>query len=167
MSGAEGFFPEQAPAKIARHIRWIIKADLPAVTRIETAAQERPLLTEELETMLRQRNCIGLVVQEDERILAYCVYALEKDEIELLVLAVDPKRQRQGIGRMLMERLKHKLSQQGRKRLTCVCRDTEDVAHYFLKASGMRATEVVRSLYLDGSDGYCFTYKVTETVEAT
>jgi ribosomal protein S18 acetylase RimI-like enzyme len=60
------------------HIRWMIRRDFPEVLAIETESFRFPWLEEDFIRCLRQRNCIGMVAEHDERVVGFMVYELDK-----------------------------------------------------------------------------------------
>lgn len=44
------------------HIRWMIRRDMPEVLHIEESGYAYPWGEEDFLTILRQRNCIGMVI---------------------------------------------------------------------------------------------------------
>ena len=101
------------------HVRWMILRDMPAVAEIErqsfASRWGEPVF---LET-LRQRNVIGMVAEDRDRVVGFMVYRLYRDRIELLRLAVSADRRREGIGERLIGKLKGKLApfRPGRERV--------------------------------------------------
>ena len=55
--------------EIAVHIRWMIRRDMPEVLQIEAASFEFPWLEDDFIRCLRQRNCIGMVAEYDDRVV--------------------------------------------------------------------------------------------------
>lgn len=59
---------------------------------------------------LKQRDCIGMIAEYDERVVGYMIYWLRQHKLELIRLAVHPLFRRQGIGTQMVDKLKGKLS---------------------------------------------------------
>ena len=80
------------------HIRWMIRRDMPEVLDIEKECFEFPWLEEDFVNCLRQRNCIGMVAEHDDRVVGFMIYELHKTRIHVLnfVVAKDYQRQRRG-----------------------------------------------------------------------
>ncbi len=61
------------------HVRWMIRRDMSDVLAIESESFEFPWSEEEFVRCLRQRNCIGMVAELDDRIVGYMIYELHKN----------------------------------------------------------------------------------------
>lgn len=111
--------------------------------------------------MLRQRNVIGQVAcpgegspgNEVETPDAFIVYRLHRRAIEIHSLAVDPLAQRTGVGRLILEKMKHKLTQQNRRELIVNVHEGNLPAQWFFRAMGFKATCILRNHYHD-ADAY-------------
>ena len=63
------------------HIRWMIRRDMSEVLEIEKSSFEFPWSEEDFIRCLRQRNCIGMVAEFDDRVVVgvdrqiFCVIA--------------------------------------------------------------------------------------------
>lgn len=146
------------------HIRWMLRRDGKEVLEIETAGFEHPWTENDFLNALRQRNCIGMVAENAERIVGYLIYMLHKTHLHLLNFAVHPDHRRAGIGRAMVRKLVDKLSTHRRTRMTTIVRESNLPAQLFFKACGFNAEDVLRNYYDQdsGDDGYVFTYRVEE-----
>ena len=72
------------------HIRWMIRRDMPEVLSIEKSSFEFPWSEEDFIRCLRQRNCIGMVAEYDERVVGFMIYELHKDQLHVLNFSVRP-----------------------------------------------------------------------------
>ena len=70
------------------HIRWMIRRDMPEVLAIESENFEFPWLEEDFIRSLRQRNCIGMIAEHDDRVVGFMIYELHKTRIHVLNFAV-------------------------------------------------------------------------------
>lgn len=151
----------------AVQIRWMIRRDMPDVLAIESACYPHPWAEEDFLVCLRQRNCIGMVAERDEVILGFMLYELQKKHLHVLNFAVAPEFQRQGVGTAMVEKLKHKLSQQRRTAVTLECRDDNLAACLFWKRHGFRG-RLVRDYYIQeygGGDCIQFRYDIARQPE--
>ncbi len=123
-------------SEVRVHIRWMIRRDMPEVLAIERDSFEFPWSEEEFLTCLRQRNCIGMVAEHDERVVGFMVYELNKTRIHVLNFAVAADHRRQGVGRQMMSKLIAKLSSQRRTRVTLEVRERNLPAQLFFRAAG-------------------------------
>ena len=81
------------------HIRWMIRRDMPDVLRIEHGSDDHPWSEEDFLRCLRQRNCIGMVAEQGERVVGFMIYELHKAKLHILNFAVHPAFRRYGVGR--------------------------------------------------------------------
>jgi [ribosomal protein S18]-alanine N-acetyltransferase len=142
------------------HIRWMIRRDLPEVLTLESVFNSRdPWLEEDFLHCLRQRNCIGMVVECGETVVGFMVYELHKQRLELTRIAVTIQGQEELFER-LITKLMGKLSAHRRNRLCMTVDERDTHIHLALKANGLEAIRVEREWWTDddGSlhDGYRF-----------
>ena len=148
------------------HIRWMIRRDMAEVLEIETEGFEFPWCEEEFIRCLRQRNCIGMVAEHDERVVGFMIYELHKTRLHILNFAVGRTVRRRGVGTQMMAKLIGKLSSQRRTRILLEVRETNLAAQLFFRAKGFRAVSVLRDFYDDTpEDAYLmqYRYRPTET----
>lgn len=135
----------------AVHIRWMIRRDMAEIIDIERVAFEFPWSEEEFIRCLRQRNCIGMVAEVDDRIVGYMIYESHKNRLHVLNFAVATSSRRSGIGRQMIETLSRKLSAGAgrRNRILLECRERNLTAQLFFRSCGFRAVSVLRDFYDD------------------
>ena len=149
------------------HIRWMIRRDMAEVLDIEQASFEFPWLEEDFLRCLRQRNCIGMVAEFDERVVGFMVYELHKDQLHVLNFSVRPDVRRRGVGQQMVNKLVGKLSRRGRNRIGLEIRETNLAAQMFFKNLDFRAISVLRDYYDDTvEDAYVMQYRFEEEVAA-
>lgn len=142
------------------HIRWMIRRDMPEVLGIEGESFEFPWLEDDFIRCLRQRNCIGMVAEHDDRVVGFMIYELQKSRIHVLNFAVSPAYQRCGAGSQMIAKLIAKLSSQRRSRITLAIRETNLAAQLFFRENGFRAVSVLRGYYADTpEDAYLMQYR--------
>ena len=145
---------------ISVHIRWMIRRDMPEVLDIEKSSFEFPWSEEDFIRCLRQRNCIGMVAEYDERVVCFMIYELHKSQLHVLNFAVRPDIRRRGIGQQMINKLIGKLSQQRRNRIVLEIRETNLAAQLFFKTANFRAVSVLRDYYDDTTeDAYVMQYR--------
>ena len=146
--------------EVGVHIRWMIRRDMPAVLDIEADSFEFPWLEEDFIRCLRQRNCIGMVVEHDDRVVGFMVYELNKTRLHMLNFAVSPEFRRLGVGSQMIGKLIGKLSAQRRSRIILEVRETNLPAQLFFRENGFRAVSVLRDYYEDTpEDAYLMQYR--------
>jgi len=144
------------------HIRWVIRRDMEEVMRIENACFEFPWSEEDYHRVLTDRSSIGLVAEVNECVVASVMYELCPNAIRVLNFAVRPDCQRRGIGTALVNKLKGKLSNDRRRRITLHTRETNIAAQKFFSSQGFRAIGIAKEFYLDSpeEDAYLFQYRL-------
>ena len=135
--------------RLSDHIRWMIRRDMADVLEIETSCFEFAWTEEDFVRCLRQRNCIGMVSEFNDRVVGFMVYELHKNRLHVLNFAVHPDFQRQGVGNRMVEKLISKLSYQRRNRIILEVRETNLTAQLFFRDLGFRAISVLRDFYED------------------
>jgi len=146
--------------EIRVHIRWMIRRDMPEVLDIERSGFEFPWAEEDFIRCLRQRNCIGMVAEHDDRVVGFMIYELHKNRIHVLNFAVAADVQRCGVGSQMIAKLIAKLSAQRRSRIVLEVRETNLAAQLFFRENGFRAVSVLRAYYEDTpEDAYMMQYR--------
>jgi len=146
--------------EVCVHIRWMIRRDMPEVLDIENRSFEFAWTEEDFIRCLRQRNCIGMVAEHDERVVGFMIYELHKNRLHILNFAVHPDFRRRGVARGMIRKLIGKLSPQRRNRILLEIRETNLAAQLFFRAAGFRAISVLRDFYEDTpEDAYLMQYR--------
>lgn len=152
--------PDQVQ-EVRVHIRWMIRRDMPEVLAIEAGSFEFPWLEEDFICCLRQRNCIGMVAEYDDRVVGFMIYELNKTRIQVLNFAASPEFRRRGVGTQMVAKLIGKLSSGRRTRITLEVRETNLPAQIFSRSCGFRAISVLRDYYDEPpEDAYLMQYRV-------
>jgi len=142
------------------HIRWMIRRDMPEVLEIENRSFEFAWTEEDFIRCLRQRNCIGMVAEHDERVIGFMIYELHKNRLHILNFAVHPEFRRRGVATSMVRKLIGKLSPQRRNRILLEIRETNLSAQLFFREAGFRAISVLREFYEDTpEDAYLMQYR--------
>ncbi len=142
------------------HIRWMIRRDMPEVLAIEREGFEFPWLEDDFIRCLRQRNCIGMVAEHEDRVVGFMIYELEKNRIHVLNFAVVGEFRRRGVGCQMIAKLTAKLSSQRRNRIILSVRETNLPAQLFFRENGFRAVSVLRDYYADTpEDAYLMQFR--------
>ena len=159
-----------APAKhdVCVHIRWMIRRDMPEVLEVENHSFEFPWTEEDFIRCLRQRNCIGMVAEFEERVVGFMIYELHKTRLHVLNFAVHREFRRHAVGSAMLQKLISKLSQQRRNRVLLEVRETNLAAQLFFRNCGFRAISVLRDFYEDTpEDAYLMQYTFQPAVVET
>jgi len=141
------------------HIRWMIRRDMTEVLQTEQESFEFSWTEEDFLRCLRQRNCIGMVAEQGEKVVGFMIYELHKSKLHILNFAVHPSGRRLGIGNQMVAKLISKLSNHRRTRITLAVRERNLSAQLFFRSQGFRAVRVLRGYYEDsGEDAFLMQY---------
>jgi ribosomal-protein-alanine N-acetyltransferase len=145
------------------HIRWMIRRDMPEVLQTEQQSFEYAWTEEDFLRCLRQRNCIGMVAEQGEKVVGFMIYELHKAKLHILNFAVHPQYRRVGVGAQMVAKLISKLSSHRRTRITLEVRETNLPAQLFFRAQGFKAVRVLRAFYEDsGEDAFLMYYRLAD-----
>ncbi len=141
------------------HVRWMIRRDMREVLDVEKEAFEFPWSDEDFTRCLRQRNCIGMVAESGESVVAFMIYELHRSRLHVLNFAVARSHRRLGVGTRMMEKLIGKLTPERRNRIVLEVRETNLPAQLFFRSLGFRAISVLKDFYQDTTeDAYLMHY---------
>jgi ribosomal-protein-alanine N-acetyltransferase len=150
----------QQKQEVRVHVRWMIRRDMPEVLAIERRSFEFPWVDEDFIRCLRQRNCIGMAAEHEDRVVGFMIYELLKTRIHVLNFAVDRHYQRRGVGSQMLAKLVAKLSPQRRNRIVLEVRETNLAAQVFFRENGFRAVSILHGYYSDTpEDAYLMQYR--------
>jgi ribosomal protein S18 acetylase RimI-like enzyme len=153
------------------YLKGFTKDDYQSLVGLESHSEECFWETQDFRNVLGKQPNGGcyLLVQDlgNKKIepVAFVVYENSGSEFHILNLVVHSQYRRRGYGSVLINRMKEKL--RGKfKSLKCDVRDTNLVAHLFLKQNGFLAKEVIRGHFQDyypdqpvrRQDGYFFEF---------
>ena len=141
------------------HVRWMIRRDMREVLDVERETFEFPWSDEDFTRCLRQRNCIGMVAESGDSVVAFMIYELHRSRLHVLNFAVARSHRRLGMGTRMMEKLVGKLSPERRSRIVLEVRETNLPAQLFFRSLGFRAISVLKDFYQDTTeDAYLMHY---------
>ncbi len=146
------YSPTVRQQQCAVQIRWMIRRDMPEVLEIEQQSFEFAWCEEDFLCCLRQRNCIGMVAEHQERIVGFMIYELLKSQLHVLNFATAPWSRRQGVGTQMIDKLINKLAQQRRTELRLEVREGNLPAQLFFHSQKFTATNVLRNYYEDTAE---------------
>ena len=145
------------------HIRWMIRRDMADVLRAEQQSFEYAWTEDDFLRCLRQRNCIGMVAECNDRIVGFMIYELHKNRLHVLNFAVAPAFRRSGIGAQMVGKLIGKLTSHRRSKITLAVRERNLAAQVFFRSQDFRAVRVLRNYYEDsGEDAFLMEFRVAE-----
>jgi ribosomal-protein-alanine N-acetyltransferase len=164
IAGKESGVSTQDKQEVCVHIRWMIRRDMPEVLDIEQQSFEFPWTESDFIRCLRQRNCIGMVAEHDERVVGFMIYELHKNRLHILNFAVCPEFRRRGVGNSMINKLVSKLSHGRRNRILLEVRETNLSAQLFFRTAGFLAINVLRDFYDDTTeDAYLMQYRYQQS----
>lgn len=146
------------------HVRWMIRRDLPEVLEIEHDSFAEPWCEDDFILRLRECKTIGMVAEDEDRVVGFMIYVLKPTSLELINFAVHPGHRRRGVGATLVRKLTSKLT--GSKRHELVVRISESnlEGQVFLRSQGFLATAVDWGHFDDGRDAYVMRYDARSVV---
>lgn len=148
------------------HIRWMIRRDMADVLSTEVSSFEYAWTEEDFLRCLRQRNCIGMVAELNDRIVGFMIYELHKGKLHVLNFAVSPQHRRMGIGQMMVKKLIGKLTTHRRSKITLAIRERNLDAQLFFRTQDFKAVRVLRNYYEDSrEDAFLMEFAVEESDE--
>ena len=71
----------RAKEKVRIHIRWMIRRDMAEVLAAELASFEYAWTEDDFLRCLRQRNCIGMVAETDDRVIGFMMRPVRESRI--------------------------------------------------------------------------------------
>ena len=145
------------------HIRWMIRRDMAEVLEIERTSFDYAWSEDDFLRCLRQRNCIGMVAEHNDRVVGFMIYELHKAKLHVLNFAVSREHRRLGIGTQMAMKLVGKLSSHRRTKITLAVRESNLSAQQFFRSQAFNATKVLRSYYEDsGEDAYLMNFRLDD-----
>jgi ribosomal-protein-alanine N-acetyltransferase len=117
------------------NLRPLCPTDLEALLVLDAATNPHPWTAAQWQDSLTQHLCLGL--ETDNKLAAFAVAMLLPDEAELLLIAVDPAYQAQGLGRTLLAALHVDLASRQCNRLFLEVRESNTRARHVYAAAGM------------------------------
>jgi ribosomal-protein-alanine N-acetyltransferase len=134
------------------HVRWMIRRDMTEVLEIEQEAFEFPWSDDDFTRCMRQRNCIGMVAEMADSVVAFMIYELHRSRLHVLNFAVRRSHRRLGVGTQMMEKLVGKLTPERRSRIVLEVRERNLPAQLFFRTLGYRAISVLKDFYQDTTE---------------
>jgi ribosomal-protein-alanine N-acetyltransferase len=140
----------------------MIRRDMVEVLQIENRSFEFSWSEDDFIRCLRQRNCIGMIAEHNERVVGFMIYELHRNRLHVLNFAVHPDFRRRNVGTQMLKKLVTKLSPQRRSRIMLEVRETNLEAQLFFRDLGFRAVSVLRDFYEDTTeDAYLMQFRYT------
>lgn len=129
--------PHAAIEESKMYIRWMIRRDMAEVMNIEQGSYHFPWREDTFIDALRERNVIGMVAEQNERVVGFMIYALHRRFLRVMNMAVHPEHRNDGVGKAMLDKLIHKLSDDRRTAMGLVISPFNDNALQFFLNKGM------------------------------
>lgn len=154
------------------NIRWMERKDMSDAVRIDVENSNKKIAWTENDFIneLREKNTVGQVIEIDEgkRVAGFMVYLLQTHQLIVLHMAVAKSYQRQGLGTMMIDKLKSKLRAGRRTTIIFPVRETFLNGQLFLKSNSFKAVCVSPENYVDtGEDAFIFKYELPQVGSLT
>ena len=142
------------------HVRWLLRRDMQEVLDIEQLSFLSPWADDVFLRVLRQRNCIGMVIAHGERVVGFMVYELRKRSLHVLNFAVHPAWRRRGVGREMAKKLFSKLDSRRRIRITLDVSERSLDAQLFFRRMGYMCEAIDLGHFDNGDDALRMVYRL-------
>ena len=130
-------------------LREMLVDDLDQVMKIENELFSTPWTKEGFFTYLTRKDAMFLVVEEKDEIQAYCGLIMVLDEGDITNVAVRPDRQREGIGRFLLDSLIRFAGVQGVTTIHLEVRVGNETAIRLYEREGFTKDGIRKNYYTD------------------
>lgn len=141
-------------------VRWMIRGDAYAVSRISKECLHVGLTSREVAVALKQKRTIGTVAECGDLIIGYLLMDMTtSDYCEVMSIGVDPIYQRIGVGTLVIAHAEKIARNLGFTRLVIHVCERLLPYHCWLRSNGYACNEVVRKMFGD-DDGYKFVREI-------
>jgi len=142
--------------------RLVLRSDLHGIAEVEQTCFSSPWTSEDFAKCLDRKHCNGLVIEVDNKIIAFLIYEVRRRSIQLINLGVRPDVRRKGLGSKLIKKLISYMVDSDCSKLRVEMRETNLDAQLFLNSLGFKATAVVRGHFTDtGEDMYQMSFDLS------
>lgn len=128
-------------------VREMMPEDLEQVCVIEQELFSEPWSREGFFTWLMKTNALFLVAEEKEEIIGYCGIIMVLDEGDITNVAVKPSRQREGIGKLLLQSLCILTAERGIKEIHLEVRESNGSARRLYEREGFEVDGLRKNYY--------------------
>lgn len=166
---ADLFFHESEVIKQSpkdAYMRWMIRRDYPETMEIEYESYGDPWELSNVAQWIRDSTHIGMVLtlnEPSDMVGGASFHEVHRDYIRVPKIIVDPALRRRGMGTIMLEKLKSKLTAHRHPRLVMEVHEDNLPALCWLRANDFRAMKVLRCAAPDGCDVYRMEYSLPES----
>lgn len=144
--------------------RWMVRVDMPEILNIERESFAIPWNEEDFLLCLRQRNCFGRILEQNDKVLGFIIFEWGQVKIRIINCAVAPTSRRLRIGSMMVRKLTGRLSKRRQNSVMLEVRETNLEAQLFFRALGFKAIQVLRGFCDDtGEDVFVMRYSIFDS----
>jgi ribosomal protein S18 acetylase RimI-like enzyme len=124
------------------------------IEEIEKQSFDNPWSYEEFFEILGERNNVGYVLEDRKpteaqgKVIAYLIYGIEKDYLEILNFAVRADKRRIGIASRLIEDFIKVAEKSDKVKVEAKVSEKNLAAQIFFRKKGFRANETIKNYYL-------------------
>lgn len=141
-----------------RTVRQLIPADMSGVLEVDINCFKD--LSWDMKTFascLVADNCFGIVVEDDEKLIGYCIYALLDFHLVIYRMGVFSGYRREGCGSQMFQRMIRTAQYYNLREIAFEVPESNIGGHMFFKANGCIAKHVLKGHYSEtGEDAYHF-----------
>ncbi|OGZ64176.1 MAG: hypothetical protein A3A98_04280 [Candidatus Staskawiczbacteria bacterium RIFCSPLOWO2_01_FULL_40_39] len=144
------------------------QSDIKMVLEIESENLHDPWHEEDFLHFLYAQDCVCMVAEHDKRILGFMVYKLYDQKVSIINLRIAQCVQRNKIGTACIEKLKGKLQEGKREKISMIIREHNVTSQLFLKKQGFQWIETLPEFYDDTpEDAYVMQWKLDSALPNT
>lgn len=147
------------------HLRWMLKEDFSKIKEIEEQSFSNPYTLKKLKSLCHNNYNLCHTLLADDKIVGYSImaYPYNVPEVKILRLAVDENYRRLGCGTEILNSLKSRLFNTGKKSSLSVVIDEYNLAgQLYLKANKFLVVDILKNSddFDDNVDYYLFSYDI-------
>lgn len=143
-------------------IHWMYDENFTEVLAIEKSSFSYPWSEEDFRNELAQPGIVPMVAEVGGEVVAYLIYELLEDSLNIVSMAVDAEFQRCGIGREMVSRITSRLNKK-RKFVSAIVSERMLEAQLFFKGCGFRCEQTNKWYFGGEDDAYVFRYRAGKT----
>lgn len=129
------------PANPNATVRWMLRGDSNEVLDIDAATTCASMSDDDLVGQLRQRNVIGMVVEDNDSVVGFALYGLHKGRLEFIDFGVDPDRHGEGFATALFDHIDTRKLSVNRPVIRMADEQTDDATQRFFASRGYQVVD--------------------------
>lgn len=120
----------------------MVTCDIPAAVAIERTRFDHPWNKKDFAAALKCELTQCFVAERDENVVGFVVAHKRSRRIEIESICVALDAARQGVGSLMVDRIKAMLGESGHRSITLAVIETNTTAQKFFRKHGFRVTEI-------------------------